>query len=273
MEEGISKKCRPAALMARPDHLPAVLLITLFHHILTYMLSSQSTQLNWLFLVALLALLLTGVVFPQSRAELNHYKAANEQLGEPVPGEHRVVFMGNSITESWPKLTPDFFLRKAYICRGISGQTTSQMLLRFRQDVIDLKPDLVIILAGTNDIAENNGPISLPDILDNIRSMTRLARANNIKVILASILPVATYPWRPELHPAEKVVALNKLIKQYATEEDIIYLDYHTSMVDRKGGLTSEFTNDGVHPNAAGYRHMNPITTENITTALRILKN
>jgi len=176
--------------------------------------------------------------------------------------------MGNSITESWATLSPDFFSKNNFICRGISGQTSPQMLLRFRPDVIDLKPRVVVILSGTNDIAENTGPISLESILGNITSMAELSRANSITVVLASVLPAKGFRWRPDLEPAQRIIALNKMIEAYSGREGFIYLDYHTSMVDERGGLKVEFTQDGVHPNKAGYDHMEKLAKKAIKKAL-----
>jgi len=209
-----------------------------------------------------------GLTHAQDWANLNRYKDENGKLGLPLPEENRIVFMGNSITEGWSKIRPDFFSAKSYINRGISGQTTPQMLLRFRSDVINLKPVLVVILAGTNDIAGNTGPSTLEMILDNIISMSELAQANGIKVILSSVLPAFDYPWKPGLNPAEKIAALNMMIKKYADQNGIIYLDYYTSMVDERKGLKKEYSNDGVHPNEAGYKIMEPLAEEAIKKEL-----
>ncbi len=186
-------------------------------------------------------------------ANLKRYQAANESLPKPLKGENRIVFMGNSITDSWPK---DFFENKSYINRGISGQTTPQMLIRFRADVIDLEPKVVVILAGTNDIAGNTGPATLEMITDNIASMCELAESNHIKVILCSVLPANIYPWSPGIEPAEIIVELNRRLKKYATEKSFSYLDYYSSMVDEKLGLQASYANDPVHPNAEGYKIM-----------------
>jgi lysophospholipase L1-like esterase len=178
------------------------------------------------------------------------------------------VFMGNSITEGWMELCPEFFAGKQYINRGISGQTTPQMLIRFRADVIDLKPAVVIILAGTNDIAGNTGPSTLEMIMDNLISMTELAQASHIKVILCSVLPAFDYPWKPGLKPAEKIEALNEMIKDYCSKNGIIYLDYYSPMADMRNGLKSDYSEDGVHPNKQGYRVMEPLAEEAIKKAL-----
>ena len=195
----------------------------------------------------------------QDWANLERFKKANAELQAPVTGEKRIVFMGNSITEGWLKKRPKFFANKPYVNRGISGQTTPQMLLRFRQDVIDLKPSVVVILAGINDIAGNTGPSTIEMIEDNIISMAELATSNNIKVVLCSVLPAYDFHWRPGLEPAEKVVKLNTLIKTYADRNDLTYLDYFTPMADGKNGLKKELGNDGVHPNAKGYSIMEPL--------------
>jgi lysophospholipase L1-like esterase len=177
--------------------------------------------------------------------------------------------MGNSITDAWINNFPEYFSENNYIDRGISGQTTPQMLVRFRADVINLKPVAVTILAGTNDIAGNTGPSTLEMIADNIYSMTELARANGIKVILSSVLPAYAYPWRPGVEPAEKIAQLNEMIKAYANSHGIVYLDYYTSMVDERKGLKKEYSEDGVHPNKAGYQVMMELCSKAITKALK----
>ncbi|RKN80946.1 SGNH/GDSL hydrolase family protein [Ulvibacterium marinum] len=204
----------------------------------------------------------------QDWPDLNHFKEANEKLAAPTEEENRVVFMGNSITIGWLKTRPDFFEGKPYINRGISGQTTPQMLLRFRQDVIELKPKVVVILAGTNDIAGNTGPSTLDMISDNIISMAELARANGIKVVLSSTLPAYDYPWKPGMEPAKKIVALNQMIKTYAELNNIIYLDYFSAMADERNGLPEKYAHDGVHPTAEGYKVMEPIVEIAISEAL-----
>ena len=196
------------------------------------------------------------------------YAQANEKLPPPAPGEKRVVFMGNSITEFWAIRDSSFFVDNGYIDRGISGQVTSQMLLRFRQDVIDLKPTLVVILAGTNDIAENAGPISLQHVMDNIISMAQLAETNHIKVILCSVTPAYDFPWHKGLHPAEKIVKLNSMIKSYCEENNIPYVDYYSRMVDKEGGMIKKYTIDGVHPNHEGYAVMDSIVQKEIKAVL-----
>ncbi len=200
------------------------------------------------------------------------YKADNQKVGLPEMGTPRVVFMGNSITEAWPILSPDFFENSAYVGRGISGQTTPQMLLRFRKDVIALQPKVVVILAGINDIAGNTGVTPIELIAENILSMTELARYNGIEVILCSVLPALDFPWSSGLEPADKVIKLNGILQDYARENDLIYVDYHTGMKDENDGLkVPEYTtaDDLVHPNAKGYKVMEKLVTPAIEQALR----
>lgn len=204
----------------------------------------------------------------QDWAGLNHFKEANSLLPKPAIAEHRVVFIGNSITIGWLSHYPDFFDGKPYVNRGIGGQTSSQMLLRFRQDVIDLQASVVVILAGTNDIAQNTGPISLEDIMANLISMAELAEANGIKVVLASVLPAADYRWRPGLAPNIKIPKLNAMIRAYTESKGMVYLDYFSAMTDGKNGLRKELGEDGVHPNKAGYQLMAPLTEKAIQKAL-----
>ena len=206
--------------------------------------------------------------YAQDWPNLNRYKNDNLKLGLPQKGENRVVFMGNSITDFWISNFPEYFSSNNYIDRGISGQTTPQMLVRFRADVINLKPAVVTILAGTNDIAGNTGPSTLEMIADNIFSMAELAKANGIKVILCSVLPAFDYPWKPGLEPAPKIVELNKMIKAYADKNDCIYLDYFSAMVDERLGMKKEYSEDGVHPNKAGYEVMMPLCDAAIRSAL-----
>lgn len=210
----------------------------------------------------------TGIAVAQDWANTTRFKEENAKLAPPASGENRVVFMGNSITEGWINTDPDFFAGKSYVNRGISGQTTPQMLVRFRPDVINLKPALVVILAGTNDIAGNTGPSTLEMIMDNLISMAELAKANKIKVVLSSVLPAFDYPWKPGLEPAPKIVKLNEMIKNYAEKNNIVYLDYFSSMADERNGLKKELTNDGVHPTGAGYKIMEPLAEEAIRKAL-----
>lgn len=203
-------------------------------------------------------------------AALTHYAKENEALGDPKPGENRVVFLGSSIIEFWKKVSPEFFEKHLnYVDRGIAGQISPQLLIRFQQDVISLKPKAVIILAGSNDISGSMGHVTNEKIMDCIRSMTELAKLHHIKVILCDYLPIADYPWRKGLQPAEKIVALNKLITQYAQENNLTLLDYFTPLLDKNtNGQRAEVTKDGVHPNAAGYQIMAPITEAAIKKAL-----
>lgn len=202
-------------------------------------------------------------------ADLNRYKQDNLRIRLPDVDENRVVFMGNSITEGWKELNSYFFNSNGYINRGISGQTTPQMLVRFRPDVVNLKPKVVVILAGTNDIAGNTGPSTLGMIEDNIESMVEIAQVNNIKVILCSVLPVFDYPWKPGLNPAQKIINLNKWIKEYANKNNICYVDYFTPMADEQNGFKKEYSEDGVHPNLAGYNLMQPLVEKAIQEALK----
>lgn len=203
--------------------------------------------------------------------QLAHYHAANMRLPPSAVHDSRVVFMGDSITERWGR-DGGFFLGRPYINRGIKGQTTPQMLVRFRADVIALRPKVVVILAGTNDIAGNTGPTTLEAIEDNLTSMAELAEANGIRVVLASVLPVVDYPWRPCLNPAGKIAALNAWIRGYCSRHERVFLDYYSALVDEKGGLKAEFTFDGVHPNEAGYRVMAPLADQAIGQALNYVR-
>ncbi len=212
--------------------------------------------------------ILSNHVNAQMMINLNKYKEENSSLGLPKQGENRIVFMGNSITEDWKSLSPNFFLDNNYVNRGIGGETSTQMLLRFRSDVINLKPSAVVILAGINDIAENQGPISIPDIARNIFFMSQLASENNIKVILCSVLPAYDFPWRPGLNPKDKVISLNDLIQKHAQEKSFEYVDYFSSMVDERKGLIKEYGNDEVHPNLEGYRVMESIIQKSINKVL-----
>jgi lysophospholipase L1-like esterase len=207
-----------------------------------------------------------GADWPQ----LGRYRAENETLAPPAPGEQRVVFYGDSITDAWGRRGDEtkFFPGKPYENRGISGQTTAQMLVRFRQDVVDLKPKVVVILAGTNDIAGNTGLSTLKMIEDNFQSMDEIAKANHIEVILSSVLPVSDYPWRRGLHPADKVRALNAWLKHYAAMHGDIYLDYYSAMTNAEGGLDARLASDGVHPTPAGYAIMAPLAERAIARAL-----
>ena len=202
-------------------------------------------------------------------ANLTKYRIANISLAPCMIGQDRIVFLGDSITEFWSALHPDFFVNKPFVNRGISGQTTPQMLIRFRADVIALDPTVVIILGGINDIAGNTGLSSIEMITDNIFSMTEIARANQIKVIICSVLPASDFPWKPKKEPIEKIQSLNKILENFADKNSIVYLDYYSTMVDDNGGLKVEFSNDGVHPNKAGYQIMAPLAEKAIARALK----
>src|SRR5436305_1301811 len=197
-------------------------------------------------------------------ANLAKFRDANAQLAPPMKNEKRVVFMGNSITEGWQQYFATMFPGKPYVGRGISGQTTPQMLVRFRQDVVALKPAVVVILAGTNDIAGNTGPSTLEMIEDNLAGMAEIAKANGIRVVLCSVLPVYDYPWKPGLEPAPKIVALNAWMKHYADSTGSVYVDYHGAMRDDRHGMRPDLASDGVHPNEAGYKIMVPLVERGI---------
>jgi lysophospholipase L1-like esterase len=220
-----------------------------------------------------LILALQNTLSAQDWANLNYYRKANTMLENPTDKENRIVFMGNSITEFWKNVHPDFFVGKPYVNRGIGGQTTSQMLLRFRADVVNLHPKVVVFLGGTNDIAGNTGNVSLDMIEDNIFSMIELAKTNDIGVVLCSVLPVFDYPWSPGKEPAEKIIELNNALKFYAETHDITFVDFHTPMKDERNGLRIEFGEDGVHPNIAGYLIMEPLLEQAIALELQKIKS
>lgn len=219
--------------------------------------------------ILLIALFSFSQLNAQDWANLNRYQKENDTL-MLTKAVNRVVFMGNSITQGWKELHPDFFKKNPYVCRGISGQTTPQMLLRFRQDVINLKPKVVVILAGTNDIAGNTGPSSLEMILDNLASMTELARANGIQPILCSVLPAYDYPWRKGMGPNIKIPLLNAKIKSFAKKEGVFYLDFFSAMADDKNAMKTEYTTDGVHCTSAGYDVMEKMVVPVINKALKM---
>ncbi|SHK13740.1 Lysophospholipase L1 [Maribacter aquivivus] len=225
-------------------------------------------KVNYLILTCMLSFLGLTTINAQDWADLKHFEKANAEVQAVSDNEERVVFMGNSITIGWLNSRPEFFAGKPYINRGISGQTTPQMLIRFRQDVINLNPKVVTILAGTNDIAGNTGPSTLEMIMDNIKGMTELAHANGIKVILSSTLPAYDYPWKPGLEPSGKIIDLNKMIKEYADTNGHIYLDYFSAMVDERNGLPKKYAEDEVHPTVAGYKVMEPLVETAIAEAL-----
>lgn len=202
-------------------------------------------------------------------AYLSKYHDANLRLGPSRRAENRVVFLGDSITEAWEKEDGTFFATHPFVNRGIGGQTTSQMLVRFRQDVIGLKPAVVVILGGTNDIAQNGGITTLEAIEDNLQSMVELARVNGIRVVLSSVLPALDYPWRPGLQPRDKIAALNSWMILFCRGNRLVYLDYYSAMVDGHGALRPELSKDGVHPTSAGFSIMEPLAEEAIRRALR----
>ena len=211
------------------------------------------------------------VATAQDWGGLKRFAEANAALAAPVEGQPRVILLGDSITEGWPEKHPEFFETTGYLGRGISGQVSAQMLVRFRQDVIDLHPDVVVINAGTNDVAENQGPYDEDFTFGNIVSMTELAQANDIAVVLTSVLPAAAFRWRPAITDgADKIAALNARIKAYAAEKGIPYVDYYTSLVvsDSSRALNPAYSNDGVHPLAAGYAVMEPLVIEAVNAAL-----
>lgn len=223
-------------------------------------------NLKSIYFILLLSIFMGQNAEAQDWANLNRYQNENAALQPLTPGQKRAVFMGDSITEGWS--FQEFFAGKPYVNRGISGQTTPQMLIRFRPDVIALKPSLVLIMAGINDIAGNTGPSTLEMIAGNIFSMAELAKANHIKVILCSVLPAFDFPWATGLQPAEKVVSLNKMIQKYADANGILYLDYYSAMVNEQKGLKAIYSEDGVHPNKAGYEVMNPLVEKAIAKVL-----
>ncbi|ASU33498.1 SGNH/GDSL hydrolase family protein [Mucilaginibacter xinganensis] len=204
----------------------------------------------------------------QDWANIKRYEDDNSKVPAPAKGEKRVVYMGDSITDFWIKSDSEFFAGKPYYNRGISGQTTGQMLVRFREDVISLKPKVVVILAGINDVAQNNGPSKLEDVFGNIASMAELARANHIKVVISSILPANAFPWRPAINPVAGIKAINDMLKAYAAKNGFTYLDYFTAMANDKSGLSPNLAKDGVHPTLEGYRIMEPMVEKAIAEAL-----
>ena len=209
-------------------------------------------------------------VFTDDYGQLSRYRDANAKLGPPTAGKKRVVFFGDSITDIWH--LDESFPGKPYVNRGIGGQTTPQMLVRFRQDVIDLHPQVVVILAGTNDIAGNTGPMRTEDIEANLASMAELARAHDIHLVLSSVLPVHNYTEKSKdffaQRPTGRVLELNEWLKKYCAENKIVYLDYFFALVDDKGLLKKDLADDGLHPNAAGYKVMAPLAEVAITKAL-----
>lgn len=204
---------------------------------------------------------------------LAKYRDENSKLPVPKTDENRIVFLGDSITEFWNTLYPEYFKEKKYINRGISGQTTPQMLVRFRADVINLKPKIVVILGGGNDIAGNTGASNTEMIMNNLISMVELAKANEIKVILCSILPANYFYWNPKEKPAERIIELNSALKNYTFCNQIPFVDYYSAMVDDQKGLKKIFSEDRVHPNTAGYKIMSPLIEKAINITIKTLKN
>lgn len=212
-------------------------------------------------------LLLTAGLSAQQKdwAQFGRYAQANKTVETPV----RVVFMGNSITDNWWAADSLFFLTNRYVNRGIGGQTTAEMLVRFRSDVLDLRPQVVVILAGTNDIAGNNGYIAAEHTFGNIVSMVELARAHDIRVVLCSVLPAYDFPWRPGSQPAGKIVDLNRMIRTYAVRQGIPYVDYHSALKDNRDGMPERYSGDGVHPNLKGYKIMEPLVKAAVEKMLK----
>lgn len=228
-------------------------------------------------LFSLFLVVITATLFAQDDwAQHERYAAHNDTVMArnrmPEYGYNKLaksrrveaVLMGNSITDNWAKFHPEFFAENNFVGRGISGQVTSQMLCRFQSDVIALRPKMVIIMAGTNDIAQNNGYISHEYILQNIQSMVELAKYHHIQPVLCSCLPAAAFKWRPEMKPAEDIKRLNEMIQEYAKANKIKYIDYHSALVDEYGGLPKKYAADGVHPNMDGYAIMEQILLDNL---------
>lgn len=210
---------------------------------------------------------------PKDWAKFGYYEKANAEIADRV-GKIDAVFMGNSITRGWVRHDAEFFDKNNFVGRGISGQTTSEMLVRFRQDVLDLKPRCVVIMAGINDIAMNNGVISHENILGNIKSMCELAKLHKIKVILCSVTPSRKFRWRPELTPAEDIKRLNVMIREYAEDNKIYYVDYHSALTEEDGGLPLKWAKDGVHPNKECYvTVMEPLALEAVNKVLKTKKS
>ncbi len=258
----------PESWLARPYHMSR----TAQHSGCRLALGPRLTIYNRYMRKILAALFCCGLAWTQTVKdwpELARYHDDNARLAPPAADESRVVFMGDSITDGWGRHYGTFFPGKPYVNRGISGQTTPQMLIRFRPDAIALKPKVVVFLAGTNDIAGNTGPMTLEAIEDNLASMAELATANNIRVVLGSVLPVCDYI-KPQMErrPPEKIVALNSWMQDYASKNNFVYLDYYSAMLDDKQMLRRELTYDGLHPNDAGYDVMSPLAEKAIATAL-----
>lgn len=206
-------------------------------------------------IIIICSILCFNIANAQDWAKFSRYENANTE----VTTTPKAVFMGDSITDGWAAQDQDFFTSNNFLGRGISGQTTSHMLVRFRRDVIDHNPEYVVILAGTNDIAKNNGEISLENIVGNIVSMCELAKANKIKPVICSVLPADRYGWRPGMTPAQDIVKLNEMLKEYAASARIKYVDYHSVLKDENNGLPAKHAKDGVHPNLDCYKIMEEI--------------
>lgn len=202
-------------------------------------------------------------------ANLKRYQAANAALAPPTVDHPRTVFMGDSITQFWAQQRPQFFGEHGYVGRGIAGQTSSQMLLRFYQDVIALRPATVVILAGTNDVAENTGPMSDEQIIDNLAAMTDIAHANHIGVVIGSVPPATRFFWRPDMTPASRIKALDVKIKSWARDHHLAYADFWAAMSQSDGSMKEDLASDTVHPNGAGYEVMEPIIQMAIVQALQ----
>lgn len=221
-------------------------------------------KIKSLFRIVLRTLFPQLMVYQHDWGNLSKYKKQNQILGDQL--SDYVVFMGDSITEQWSRFDAEFFTKNKYINRGISGQTTAQMLLRYRQDVIALEPQAVVLLAGTNDIAGNTGPVSVDEIFETIKSMVELAQVHAIQVVLCSVLPVDKYPWSVVRDPVQKIRTLNGLIKGYAQDNRIAYVDYYTVMKNKNCGLKKEYTTDGVHVTHQGYQVMQSLVSAAIKT-------
>ena len=207
---------------------------------------------------------------PMDWPNFKQFEEPNAKLAKIKKNKNRVVFMGNSITIGWLQTNPNFFKDKDYVNRGISGQTTSQMLVRFRADVVDINADVVVILAGTNDIAGNTGPVTLKMIANNLKSMTEIAQANGIKVILCSVLPAYDYPWSPGKKPNIKIPKLNSMIEDFAKESGAFYLDYFKALNDGNNGIIKEYSYDGVHLTAKGYHLLEPMLEKALNKVLNL---
>jgi len=201
-------------------------------------------------------------------AQLSRYRDENAKLGDPAPGQKRVVFYGDSITDLWGRRAGKFFPDQPWINRGIGGQTTPQMLVRFEQDVIALKPEAVVILAGINDVAGNTGVETLPEIESYFQAMVDLAKTNRIRVVISAVLPTKAFWWNKGVDPRDEVTALNLWLQQFASEQGLVYLDYYTAMVAPDRGIRDDFSKDGVHPNDAGYAVMEPLARTAVEKAL-----